>query len=127
MADAAGLQGAVDFVGYPVGQTQPANVPNVPTAGFYGLIDFVGYPVAQGAVSPARRGHLVFGVGRQVAQMMYESVAQQQNSILLRQRLLRAESARRMLRNRQMTHTLAEIREERSVNAAVGAAFLSEI
>lgn len=58
-----GLQGLIDFVGYPVGQAEPPPIPPAAPGGFHGLIDFVGYPV--GGATPSPRGG-AFGLPRQV-------------------------------------------------------------
>jgi len=123
MANEFGLKGLVDFVGYPVGQGQPVNIP---IAGFVGLLDFVGYPVAQGAV--VRRGGGKGHGGRRLAMMMIAQ-SQSRRSVLDGLKTRHVRSAFDHLRedNERLFLEASRTLQRRKVVASTYTILLSEI
>ncbi len=98
-----GLDGLLDFVGYPVGEMVVLPLPPVAGA-FLGLLDFVGYPVGQGVGGAVRRGNTwVAGIRNALAAMMEQERARRVMEALA-QRVMGRLLARRLEYDADLFH-----------------------
>ncbi len=99
----SGLDGLLDFVGYPVGEGTPAPPPAIPV-GFLGLLDFVGYPVGVGVGGAVRRGNVWAAGIRNVLSYMLEQERARRVMEALAQRVMGRLLARRLEYDADLFH-----------------------